>query len=102
MIRRPPRSTLFPYTTLFRSPGIVGGRRGEDGDLAGRKHRREAVGAVDVVAEREVHHLARRRQLGGEEPVCALRLASFEQRHVAIGRPEVDPEMWGMQRTPAA
>src|SRR5260221_1492730 len=27
MIRRPPRSTLFPYTTLFRShPGINGGR----------------------------------------------------------------------------
>src|SRR5438477_10990002 len=25
MIRRPPRSTLFPYTTLFRSP--AGGRR---------------------------------------------------------------------------
>src|SRR3712207_7294495 len=25
MIRRPPRSTLFPYTTLFRSPGVVGG-----------------------------------------------------------------------------
>src|SRR2546425_1350934 len=23
MIRRPPRSTLFPYTTLFRSPCIV-------------------------------------------------------------------------------
>src|SRR3712207_7021690 len=23
MIRRPPRSTLFPYTTLFRSPGLV-------------------------------------------------------------------------------
>src|SRR3712207_9027099 len=23
MIRRPPRSTLFPYTTLFRSKGIV-------------------------------------------------------------------------------
>src|SRR3712207_9338353 len=33
MIRRPPRSTLFPYTTLFRSrgprrPGRVGGRPG--------------------------------------------------------------------------
>src|SRR2546430_7905070 len=28
MIRRPPRSTLFPYTTLFRSPGPVRGRRG--------------------------------------------------------------------------
>src|SRR2546425_7689380 len=24
MIRRPPRSTLFPYTTLFRSPHHVG------------------------------------------------------------------------------
>src|SRR2546430_10743362 len=25
MIRRPPRSTLFPYTTLFRSLGVGGG-----------------------------------------------------------------------------
>src|SRR3712207_9023182 len=24
MIRRPPRSTLFPYTTLFRSPTVIG------------------------------------------------------------------------------
>src|SRR3712207_7876156 len=24
MIRRPPRSTLFPYTTLFRSEGVSG------------------------------------------------------------------------------
>src|SRR5690348_18094340 len=34
MIRRPPRSTLFPYTTLFRSPD---GGRAEVGGL----HRRE-------------------------------------------------------------
>src|SRR5215211_8645989 len=27
MIRRPPRSTLFPYTTLFRSHGRPRGRR---------------------------------------------------------------------------
>src|SRR2546425_2041038 len=25
MIRRPPRSTLFPYTTLFRSEGVYAG-----------------------------------------------------------------------------
>src|SRR5256885_14669710 len=25
MIRRPPRSTLFPYTTLFRSPLLLSG-----------------------------------------------------------------------------
>src|SRR2546421_7855338 len=33
MIRRPPRSTLFPYTTLFRSPDDRAERgEGEDGD----------------------------------------------------------------------
>src|SRR5690349_22992401 len=31
MLRRPPRSTLFPYTTLFRSPQIhlIEGRAGQ-------------------------------------------------------------------------
>src|SRR3712207_7674758 len=29
MIRRPPRSTLFPYTTLFRSPPEIGPVDGE-------------------------------------------------------------------------
>src|SRR3712207_8108147 len=29
MIRRPPRSTLFPYTTLFRSGGAVGRGSGD-------------------------------------------------------------------------
>src|SRR5438874_6990416 len=28
MIRRPPRSTLFPYTTLFRSSDAAAGRSG--------------------------------------------------------------------------
>src|SRR2546426_11988066 len=28
MIRRPPRSTLFPYTTLFRSPVVAGNSGG--------------------------------------------------------------------------
>src|SRR5258708_20484985 len=36
MIRRPPRSTLFPYTTLFRSP-LRGGRRGR-GARGRRQH----------------------------------------------------------------
>src|SRR5258706_4618263 len=41
MIRRPPRSTLFPYTTLFRSRGDqLGNRadeilRGDDGRVVG-------------------------------------------------------------------
>src|SRR5258708_25655122 len=45
MIRRPPRSTLFPYTTLFRSLAAV---------------RRQTVGAVLAVGE---EHGAARRHL---------------------------------------
>src|SRR2546425_9257974 len=42
MIRRPPRSTLFPYTTLFRSAQVrSGGHRRGAGD-----HRWEAARAV--------------------------------------------------------
>src|SRR5256885_11805905 len=44
MIRRPPRSTLFPYTTLFRSRQCVGdvdrrevGRRRQQMDLQGTR-----------------------------------------------------------------
>src|SRR3712207_6933223 len=43
MIRRPPRSTLFPYTTLFRSHV-----QGED-----RSH--AVACGVDVVVDAEVH-----------------------------------------------
>src|SRR3712207_7436160 len=50
MIRRPPRSTLFPYTTLFRSrprhpPPGPGSARGVGGrvDLAGDDRRRTSV-----------------------------------------------------------
>src|SRR3954463_16831859 len=35
MIRRPPRSTLFPYTTLFRSAQVVGGLDGQPGQGRG-------------------------------------------------------------------
>src|SRR5256885_8652436 len=38
MIRRPPRSTLFPYTTLFRSNGQTSGG-GHEGRLAARYRR---------------------------------------------------------------
>src|SRR5256885_6872628 len=36
MIRRPPRSTLFPYTTLFRSPGWASSAVWFDYDNDGR------------------------------------------------------------------
>src|SRR3712207_8179891 len=45
MIRRPPRSTLFPYTTLFRSRGAAGaGGRGRRRSVPWRPPR-QALGA---------------------------------------------------------
>src|SRR3712207_7064194 len=44
MIRRPPRSTLFPYTTLFRSAGdLRGGLGGGFGAAARRPGRASAA-----------------------------------------------------------
>src|SRR5260370_36177741 len=49
MIRRPPRSTLFPYTTLFRSANIIGLTTTiashELGHLAGLQHQ-DAFGPI--------------------------------------------------------
>src|SRR2546422_8513887 len=41
MIRRPPRSTLFPYTTLFRSPAISS--RGSSGSARSRRPIRSPI-----------------------------------------------------------
>src|SRR2546430_10664090 len=41
MIRRPPRSTLFPYTTLFRSPAHRRHRRGGGGPQPARRGDRQ-------------------------------------------------------------
>src|SRR3712207_8667183 len=69
MIRRPPRSTLFPYTTLFRSlvadpqAGAVVGERGERVDAGARRPEIPAVAEGEVLArvarrQREVRHRA--------------------------------------------
>src|SRR3712207_6957180 len=45
MIRRPPRSTLFPYTTLFRSRIVVLGLLGDEREAEARAR---PVGALDA------------------------------------------------------
>src|SRR2546430_3414578 len=51
MIRRPPRSTLFPYTTLFRSlqtaRGGSGGPANEGGDCQARRRSKEGDMSLD-------------------------------------------------------
>src|SRR5688572_32494252 len=58
MIRRPPRSTLFPYTTLFRSVGrrrLLPARRARDGARDGEQLALDGLGQLArlrVVADR--------------------------------------------------
>src|SRR3712207_6933979 len=67
MIRRPPRSTLFPYTTLFRSPRGAWVEERRVDVRRGERHLEpeDGVGAVvDVVErprQRRVEERARRR-----------------------------------------
>src|SRR2546425_4714514 len=51
MIRRPPRSTLFPYTTLFRSPPARRARGRDDptGEGADDRAHRGHRGALELV-----------------------------------------------------
>src|SRR5258707_5204550 len=62
MIRRPPRSTLFPYTTLFRSQALPGFTAGGDGGTGrGLVHRpvlRIVLSSVDFEGESAhwLHH----------------------------------------------
>src|SRR3712207_5029655 len=73
MIRRPPRSTLFPYTTLFRSlrqPGDAGPQRADAADEQLHRHagRRRVVEGVDELLVDQRVHLdadARRPALAG-------------------------------------
>src|SRR3989441_8767330 len=83
MIRRPPRSTLFPYTTLFRSPWQ---RPAEPGDeLAARVHRDAARAgrprAEDGEAELEQQEVVEREPTaGGTERRVGLGEMAVAQR----------------------
>src|SRR5256885_17257112 len=76
MIRRPPRSTLFPYTTLFRSlsrgravpePALEARRGGDAGDLGGTRP------------------VARRRAGGTGSAPGTARAGGADRRSVSLG-----------------
>src|SRR2546430_9015403 len=52
MIRRPPRSTLFPYTTLFRSPHDRGEARVHLASLKAEPRADHAAGLAKVAEDR--------------------------------------------------
>src|SRR2546430_13521348 len=93
MIRRPPRSTLFPYTTLFRSASEVVRGHGESDPVAGEH------------ADAEAPHLARN---GGEHRseehttelqsqshlVCRLLLEKEQSVHNARDSQDLPSQYW--------
>src|SRR3712207_8912983 len=99
MIRRPPRSTLFPYTTLFRSalrvlheivherPDAIGAGLPQHGDLARRQllraqdpgPQRVVDVVVDVRSEEHTSELQSRQYL-----VCRLLLEKKKRPQVQL------------------
>src|SRR3712207_7428934 len=96
MIRRPPRSTLFPYTTLFRSEGVrvIGTAREKASVLAfviDEVHPHDVGTILDQegIAIRAGHHCARSEEHTSELQsrqylVCRLLLEKKKKKHLRI------------------
>src|SRR2546421_8701529 len=95
MIRRPPRSTLFPYTTLFRSGRVL--TTLDPGELYARPEAHDAVRAAMTALRAEVAVPLRRRDelVGRSEEhtselqsrsdlVCRLLLEKKKKNKIAL------------------
>src|SRR2546428_10257195 len=83
MIRRPPRSTLFPYTTLFRSAGSAPDR----GARAGRGSRRASRPRGSSPLAGLLEHRLRSEEHTSElqsrsDLVCRLLLEKKKKNHI--------------------
>src|SRR3712207_7177942 len=98
MIRRPPRSTLFPYTTLFRSQPDLTRRRGDrrggvaaveqaDRDRTVRQGLGEHLGVAVVRSEEHTSELQSRQYL-----VCRLLLEKNINPSAASDRTPIPPD----------
>src|SRR5438445_6374174 len=81
LLRRPPRSTLFPYTTLFRSPPPL---------EAGALPTRESICPRRVRSEEHTSELQSRQYL-----VCRLLL---EKKKSAKTSPSATPTKWNTEQ----
>src|SRR2546430_11097910 len=81
MIRRPPRSTLFPYTTLFRSP-----------------HRPRRGGHADRLSLAAEHDHRRARQRRSEEHTSELQSQSNLVCRLLLEKKKID-RSWAILTT---
>src|ERR1043165_10166730 len=81
MIRRPPRSTLFPYTTLFRSARRPGAQRsGQGGDHGAQPAHDDERPRLDRERQYRLH------RLGDGTGSGAVRAIAAAGRAAQIGR----------------
>src|SRR5256885_16767872 len=102
MIRRPPRSTLFPYTTLFRSQRahIVVGERGRLRRIVTKdlRHPAVAVHAIQTRIEgadpqRAAVILEQPRDLVAAERAQIAGLVTKMDERTVLGLPAVEPDL---------
>src|SRR2546430_7793799 len=77
MIRRPPRSTLFPYTTLFRSGEVVG-------PVEGAPHVGQVTHGQRLGARGSPERVAQRRALDAERRVPDRKSTRLNSSHSQI------------------
>src|SRR5256885_8439001 len=90
MIRRPPRSTLFPYTTLFRSRAVEASRQVGDLEIQGKalfEYARSGVVAGDQIrlasAQKETERLLE--HAGAQDiPILDRKSTRLNSSHLVI------------------
>src|SRR2546430_13393264 len=93
MIRRPPRSTLFPYTTLFRSgaPGRGNGQsaRAEGPRLSVRRRRARERGADRAVQRQERDRKSTR--LNSSHSQISYAVFCLKKKKITYTQPSLHP-----------
>src|SRR5258708_13521433 len=96
MIRRPPRSTLFPYTTLFRSQADAytvqqgkGRDRGLDMDIVGPG---DGVGAAGSIGDRKSTRLNSSHQIISYAVFCLKKKKKIETQRDTPTRHDRQPQ----------
>src|SRR5688572_32387501 len=82
MIRRPPRSTLFPYATLFRSARFAGGHQRKARHVADPDPAEALVHAGGIAAGRSEEHTSELQSQSNL--VCRLLLEKKKKHKISI------------------
>src|SRR2546429_6944667 len=97
MIRRPPRSTLFPYTTLFRSLPVDSARKGScrdgatPGDYRMRDRKSTRLNSSHGYISYAVFCLKKKKKLSARMPTVAPMLIPADPAAPSHLRPQPDP-----------